>query len=465
MNYRRFYEFAGVHATNMSLTVLSDADVRTLLLSLSSTEVEKLRQDLCEALHEYSTGTQETSGCCSSNQPPRIAIPGPDSSTTLFMPASTSTSRGMKIVSLGSPAVPTRESSIFSEKDASTPTSASSSQPPSIANLSLASSGSSSTLSTASTQTAKSTLFPISSVPSSQSTTPRGSLTLISPQGNPYALVNAEELTAFRTALASTQVFSKRTNVHSVLVFGAGKQAEWHIRLALLLRGEDIHHVDIVNRSFTRASDLLQRIYTSPEWEELRNKNKKLKFSVVTEEYGEYARILKEHVRKADAIFMCTPSTEPLFPAEHLTSHEGRRKGRYISCIGSYRPHMCELHPDILRQAVSPEHKNHHHKHAGEGGVIVVDSLTACMKEAGEVRAAGLKADQLVEFGELVMVKRAAMREIEMGGRGEQGLKKWLFAGNVIYKSVGLGLMDISVGEGLVGLARNKRIGTTVENF
>ena len=223
--------------------------------------------------------------------------------------------------------------------------------------------------------------------------------------------------------------------------------------------------MDIVNRSFDRASDLLQRIYTSPEWEDLRSKNSKLKFSVVSSEYGEYARILKEHVRKADAIFMCTPSTEPLFPAEYLTSNEGRKKGRYISCIGSYRPNMCELHPDILRQAVAPEHKHHHHKHAGEGGVIIVDSLSACMKEAGEIRAAGLGAKELVEVGEIIMVKKAVMKEIELGGEGEQGLKKWLFAGNVIYKSVGLGLMDICVGEGLVGFARDKRIGTTIDDF
>ena len=448
----------------MPLTVLSDADVRSLLFTLSRPEVERLRESLCDALNEYSTGTQETTGCCSSNQPQRIAIPGPDGSATLFMPASTSTSRGMKIVSLEAPASP-RQDSIASDKGTSTPTSTTSSQPPSIANLSLASSNSSSTLSSISTRTAKSTLFPITSVASSDSTTPRGSLTLISPNGIPYALVNAEELTAFRTALASTLMFSKRTNVHSVVVFGAGRQAEWHIRLALLLRGEDIHHVDIVNRSFTRASDLLQKIYTLPEWEELRNKNSKLKFSVVSSEYGEYTRILKEHVRKADAIFMCTPSVEPVFPAEYLTSHEGRRKGRYISCIGSYRPHMCELHPDILRQAVMPEHKHHHHKHAGEGGVIIVDSLTSCLKEAGEIRAAGLGAKELVEVGELIMVKKAAMREIELGGKGEDGLKRWLFAGNVIYKSVGLGLMDICVGEGLVGLAREKRIGTMIENF
>jgi len=91
--------------------------------------------------------------------------------------------------------------------------------------------------------------------------------------------------------------------------------------------------------------------------------------------------------------------------------------------------------------------------------------LEACLKEAGEVIQAGIGAEQLVEVGELLMVKKAAMKEIEMGGQGELGLKKWLESGNVIYKSVGLGLMDLCVGEDLISLARDRGIGTTIDDF
>lgn len=436
----------------MTLTVLSDSDVFALLLSLTRDEVVRLQESLSEALHEYSTGAQEATMCASSNQPKRISIPAPNHQTTMFMPASTKTSRGMKIITLPMPpaASPSdilpslsHSSSNSSAKSLPTPTSSTptSSHTPSIAS-----------------RTSVDT-----SILSSQSTTPRGSLTLLSPSGTPYAFVAVEELTAFRTALAATLIFSRREKVHSITVFGAGKQAAWHIRLALILRGPEIHHIDIVNRGFTRAQELMQEIYTSSEWADLRAGNDKLRVSVVSAEYGEYSRKLKEHVRGSDAIFMCTPSLAPLFPAEFLTHAEGRRKGRYISAIGSYRPHMAEMHPDILRQAVAPDHKHHHHKHADKGGVIVVDSLEACLRDAGEIRQAGLGAEQLVEVGELLMVKKASMEEIAMGGSGEVGLKRWLHAGNVIYKSVGLGLMDICVGEDLVGLAREKGIGTTVE--
>lgn len=233
-----------------------------------------------------------------------------------------------------------------------------------------------------------------------------------------------------------------------------------------MLRGSEIHHVDIVNRSSARSQSLMQEIFTSPEWQDLRNANPKLAFSSVSSEYGEYQRLVKERVRKADAIFLCTSSTSPLFPHEYLTSSEGRKKGRYISAIGSYRPHMVEIHPEILRQAVAPDHKHHHHKHADKGGVIVVDSLEACLKEAGEIIQAGISAEQLVEVGELLMVKKASMREIEMGtGQGEKGLRDWLMKGNVIYKSVGIGLMDICVGEDLVALAMEKGIGTSVDGW
>ena len=452
----------------MPLTILSDADVSSLLHSLTCDDIYKLQEGLAEALHEYSTGTQETTGCCSANQPQRIAIAAPNNRTTLFMPASTSTSRGMKVVSLNVAPTPSEPSlpSSSSTTGSYSPSIASTISSEAVSRTSTASSRSSTTPTTPSSPSvslSNLSLKPTSSPSSTESTTPIGSLQLLTPFGTPYAILAAEELTAFRTALASTLIFRRRNHVHSLTVFGAGKQAYWHIRLALLLRGNDVHHIDIVNRSFARAKDLMKKIHTSEDWADLRHD--KLKLSIVSSEYGEYTRLLKEHVRSADVLFLCTPSTYPLFPAEYLTSSEGRKKGRYMSAIGSYRPHMCEIHPDILRQAVAPEHKHHHHRHAQKEGVIIVDSLDACMKEAGEVKQAGLSPEQLVELGELLMVKKAVMKELEMGGEGEKGLRRWLEGGNVIYKSVGLGLMDICVGEGVVQLARARGVGTTVEGF
>ena len=442
------------------LGILSDSDVQTLLLSLTKTNIETLQESLAEALHIYSTGTQDQMAC-SSNQPHRASIKLKNGSTLLFMPAATYDGAGMKIVTLAETSSSSNPNGLKKPLSrADTASSASSGGSKSISSL-----GSIGGETIASSSSSFSSSSP--SIASSQSTSPRGSLTLLDRNGNPRALLNAEELTAFRTALAATMLLRKRENVHTITVFGAGKQAYWHIRLSLLLRGQDIKRVNIINRSFARAQPLLQEFYSEAQhdW------RSGTKFSVLSTEYGEYERVLKEETRKADVIFCCTPTTSPLFPAEYLTAHEGRKKGRLISAIGSYRPHMCELHPDILRQAVAPHHHNHHHKHAATSGVVVVDSLSACLKDAGEIIQAGLGPDQLVEIGELVMLKREAEAKKTAGGdahvvdKQTDGLKEWLMKGNVIYKSVGLGLMDVVVGGELVTLAAERGFGTWVDGF
>ncbi|KAF2866930.1 hypothetical protein BDV95DRAFT_503854 [Massariosphaeria phaeospora] len=490
----------------MPLTILSDSDVRGLLHSLSKEDILDLQQSLADALHHYSTSTEEDSnGCCSSYQPLRTSLKRSDGQTTLFMPASSNDGLGVKIVTLAVPDARTPDGSSLKSFDS----------------LSLSQSQSQS--SSSSSPSAVETPPPASSIASNSnnspsSTTPKGSLTLLDKDGAPRALLNAEELTAFRTALASTMLFKKRTNVHDVVVFGAGKQAYWHTRLALLLRGPDIHHLNIINRSFDSAAALVQRLYRpfaapaqfpdldvhSPDDSEASGLARP-KITILTPQHGEYARLLKATVRASSAIFCTTPSLTPLFPGSYLTNTEGRRKGRYVCAVGSYKPHMLELDPAVLKQNVTPEHGNHHHKHARQGGAVVVDSVEACLREAGEVVQAGLTGDEVVELGELVMLKREAERrrrdgeegkeeaqgldgrgvelrveggkkttkkkekkgDMEKEGRDEvhEGLTEWLQRGNVIYKSVGLGLMDVVVGGELVRLADERGVGTRIENF
>ncbi|KAF2243686.1 NAD(P)-binding protein [Trematosphaeria pertusa] len=482
----------------MPLTILTDADVRSLLFSLTRQDILDLQQSLADALHYYSTSTDaDLNGCSSSYQPLRTALKRSDGQTTLFMPASSNDGLGVKIVTL---AVPEDSKKTL---DTASPGSG-------AASLASFDSLSISQPSTSSSTTAFD--VPPDSVASSQSTTPKGSLTLLDRTGAPRALVNAEEITAFRTALVSTMLFKKRTNVHDVVVFGAGKQAYWHIRLALLLRGPEIHHLNIVNRTFDSAHNLLEKLYKptsepaafpkisipTPETTDLARP----KIQILTPNANEYERLLKATVRASSVIFCTTPSLSPLFPASYLTNTEGRKKGRYIAAIGSYKPHMTELHPDILRQNVAPDHGRHHHKHALEGGAVVVDSVEACLKEAGEIIQAGLTGHEVVEIGELVMLRRDAERRrmecqakksmegldeggVELGeceqrkkkkrksggvvkeqeDVADKGLMEWLQRGNVIFKCVGMGLMDVVVGTDLVRLADERGVGTRVENF
>lgn len=51
---------------------------------------------------------------------------------------------------------------------------------------------------------------------------------------------------------------------------------------------------------------------------------------------------------------------------------------------------------------------------------------------------------------------------------GEQNMERlacWLGTGNVIYKSVGLGLMDLSVGLHMIQYAQQKGVGTQIQGF
>jgi len=481
----------------MPLTVLSRSQLRDLLHALSRDEIVGLQRNLAQALREYSSGSQEN-GCSAAYQPQRTAITRRNGCTTLFMPASTGQTIGIKMISLqdGGEAgcaierdtVDAQEKEQITSRRRGSFRNSVASLSSDLSDLSVGSEDKedkdesssitpSTTATTASSSTDSSTLLTgcvnqqnvtmnisktLGAWPGAgtRDTSPRGSVTLLDGESLPFALINAHELTAFRTALASLMMFNKRKKVRTLLVFGAGTQAYWHIRLALVLRGEEIRRVYIVNRSFDRAAKLLRDIYL-PENTEWR---RDVKFSAMSTDFGEYGRILKDHVRKADAIFCCTPSPEPLFPAEYLTSGEGRQKGRLICAIGSYKAHMAEIHPDILRDEVTvqPPHR-HWHKHVHRSGVVVVDSLDAALKEAGEIIQAGIKPKQVVELGELLMVRDAQRNEETVDE--ENSLREWSQRGNVIYKSVGLGLMDLVTGGDLVRLARERKLGTTVEDF
>ncbi len=59
---------------------------------------------------------------------------------------------------------------------------------------------------------------------------------------------------------------------------------------------------------------------------------------------------------------------------------------------------MHEIPRELLLQATrSSGGGRHYHKHAVEGGVVVVDTLDGALKEAGEIIEAGLQPTQLVE--------------------------------------------------------------------
>ncbi|KAK6219058.1 hypothetical protein LQW54_002560 [Pestalotiopsis sp. IQ-011] len=208
------------------LLVLSDAHVRTMLLSLNKEKVQRTANRLSESLKDYSSGDAACAGAAA-QQAPRTVRTRSDGVVNLFMPAMSSTAMASKLLGVLS-----------------------------------------------------ATTAPSSGAP--QRTVPRGAMLVLRPDGDPLAVFGAEELTAFRTALGALLLFPRRKHVRNILVFGAGKQAIWHIRLALMLRGS------------TRGKGLDPG---SPA----------------------HGAKVEELVEAADVIFCTTPSTAPLFGAELLT--------------------------------------------------------------------------------------------------------------------------------------------------
>lgn len=488
----------------MPLTVLTDRDVRECLDTLTKDDVLQCQSALADALHSYSTASDPAdSKCCSTNQPKRIIIKRPDGSSTLFMPSMSDNALGVKVLTVAESARNNEGADLQSLK-LSEPESPRTSTHSSFSSPSRASTSSSSTSITRDSSRHGSTTSSVTTTSTSSATqpkiaedirdpnvgmlepsatSPKGSITLLLPNGEPRAIINASTLTAFRTALASTALLKLRQRVHTLTVFGAGLQAYWHIFLTLILQ-DGLHHIHVINRDFERAQRLMMTLASSG------NRtvsdaflSTKLRPGILTPMHTEYSRLLKEYVRAADVIYCCTPSTQPLFPASFLTNTDGRKKARYIAAIGSYKPHMQELPEELLRQAVrGPEEAQAHHhgihlrhRHAHEGGAIIVDTIEGAMKESGEVIKSGIGGQGIVEIGELIMLKRSHWQEkaeqeeherkkrekeekkaSSHGGHGlghlfhhdkektepqedrDGGLKNWLERGNVIYKSVGL---------------------------
>ncbi|WEW56979.1 hypothetical protein PRK78_002438 [Emydomyces testavorans] len=260
---------------------------------------------------------------------------------------------------------------------------------------------------------------------------PRGAINIFSPEGDLEGLLNAELITAFRTALASMIPFHrfKLPGDARLVVFGAGKQAEWHIRLALLLAGEKIAQITVVNRK-SRGLEKLK----SDLWEAEAGVSPKVTMHYVGRDSPTFTSDqLAQIVSQADAIFCCTPSTEPLFPGSYLGD-----RPRFLSLIGSYKPHMQEVDSTTLLSG---------------GNTVLVDSKEACLHEAGELIKAQIAEEQLVEIGELLR------------DDGDTSLGLFESGKSVVFKCVGMGIMDIVIGRALLGLAKERQVGVTVDDF
>ncbi|KAG8961704.1 hypothetical protein FRC03_005067 [Tulasnella sp. 419] len=86
-------------------------------------------------------------------------------------------------------------------------------------------------------------------------------------------------------------------------------------------------------------------------------------------------------------------------------------------------------------------------------GLVLVDSREACLKEAGELIGAGLKAEDLTELGEAVTSKDQGW------GNGIQTL------GISVFKSVGIGSQDVAIGHLILRKAEELSLGVQIPEY
>ncbi|EPQ63744.1 hypothetical protein BGT96224_2422, partial [Blumeria graminis f. sp. tritici 96224] len=373
----------------MSLTILTDNQVKYLLNSLTVDDVHSFQDSMRNALHGYATGATFSNNSME-DQPPRTVVGSKNGTTSLFMPSVTTNNMGVK----GSAKF--KYSIVHG-----------------LSNSNI--------VVTHNTSTSKQSHSSADSL--QQNTAPQGALTLMTAEGKPYAFINSKELTAFRTALTSTLLVSRRTKVKVLTCFGCGRQAYWHIRLTLLLRGPSIKKVHFINREFSsRASQIMKDFMDFDPEVKKREGWYDTTFDLSSLKFGESEKVLKGYIRNADILFCATPSTAPLFNHAFLTNNEGRKRARLIIAVGSYLPSMIELPPEIIEQATRPQTASHSfQRRAEEGGVIVVDSL-ACLRETGELVETNVRADRTMELGELVMLEYKDQDQVLLNDYDDQVL-------------------------------------------
>lgn len=284
-----------------------------------------------------------------------------------------------------------------------------------------------------------------------------GILALCDENGLPTGIINAEEVTGYRTSLSAIVPFMWRRHVQNVLIFGAGKQALWHTRLALALRGSEVENITITNRTEARARELMGTVQTENEerWKS------KVKFKYCNQTSSGYQEELAGLLSEADVIFCTVPSTAPLFDAQLIINKNRQRGPPLITAIGSWQPDMIEVDPAILHHIIDDYQACH--VNGKKGGMIIVDDREGSLEHAGEIVQAEIEIGSLVELGEILGLRKG--QSVWNTQCTTEELTKWLSEGLVVYKSIGVSVTDLMAGNAILEQARRRGLGTEVADF
>ena len=227
--------------------------------------------------------------------------------------------------------------------------------------------------------------------------------------GEPAALLEGSYITQIRTGALSAVAtkYMARSNASILGIIGTGEQAIGLCKAILVVR--DIEKVILYNRTEKKAKQFA--IYIEKEYG-------------ITTEVVETAN---DVVIQSDVIVTATYASKPIFTNE-------LQKGVHVNAVGSFRPSMQEL----------PSHAIiHAHK-------VVVESKEAALEETGDLQnpvRKGFDSKSLVELAEIISGKM-------LGRETEDEV--------TVFKSVGLAVVDVIVGQYVYEKAKDNGVGVGI---
>jgi alanine dehydrogenase len=233
--------------------------------------------------------------------------------------------------------------------------------------------------------------------------------------GQPTAVMDGTYMTALRTGAASgvaTDLLSRKDSRVAAII-GAGAQGRTQLEAVCTVRKIDT--VTVYDKNAGASESFV---------EEMRHRGEPIPPEVTA------VRTPSEAVRNADIICAATTSLSPVFDDADI------KPGTHINGIGSYTPEMQEIPEETVVRSK-----------------VVVDSLSACLSEAGDLIIPITKG-LLPESGIHGEIGQVASGELP----GRQSPDEITF-----FKSVGLAVQDMAVAEFALRKARETGGGQDVE--
>lgn len=230
--------------------------------------------------------------------------------------------------------------------------------------------------------------------------------------GEVLALMDGSFITKFRTGAASGAAFKlfARNDAKIGCLIGTGGQAD--CQLEAMLAACDLDEVRIVARDFAKTEK-----FTEEMSERFKDSGTKL---IAYDDAN-------EAVDGADVIVVVTVSTEPVFDANRV------KKGAVVSGVGSYTAEMNEIDPKLFKLADK----------------IYFDSKDACIAESADIQIP-IREGLVSLEGLTGDIGEYALGEIS-GREADDEI--------IIFKNVGLGILDLLIAKLIYEKAKNRKIG------